>query len=113
MVADKAHRDGIRISHVNAWGTSRLAFDGSGKVLRGDEADLKSYSLCKFQVSDKVYNCDLNATYNIGSRYFIREILKSLQATVRLEALAKVPELSKRSTCTLSSLIRLNAVLAA
>ena len=113
MVTDKAHRDGIRISRINARGTSRLAFDGSGKVLRGDEADLKSYSLCKFQGSDKVYNCDLNATYNIGSRYFIREILKSLQATVRLEALAKVPELSKRSTCTLSSLIRLNAVLAA
>lgn len=34
IVTDRAHRMGIRISRVNAWGTSRLAFDGSGKVLR-------------------------------------------------------------------------------
>ena len=69
---------------------------------------LKSYSLCKFK-NGKVYNCDLNASYNIGARYFIREILKSLPATVRLDIEAKVPECSKRSTCTLSTLINLNA----
>ena len=34
MVTDKAHRKGIRVSRVNAWGTSRLAYDGSGKVER-------------------------------------------------------------------------------
>ncbi len=110
MVSDKAHRDGIRISTICAWGTSRLAYDGSGKVLRGKEAKLGSCSVCKFN-SGKVYNCDLNATYNIGSRYFIRELLKSLPVKARLVAEAKVPRLAKRSTCTLSTLISLNAVL--
>ena len=145
MVSDKAHRLGMRVSRVNAWNTSRLAFDGSGRVIRGrkdnrpmrsetgkgkdlesnrmtkaqvkqaekekeyeEGCKLKSYSLCKFK-NGKVYNCDLNASYNIGARYFIREILKSLPATVRLDIEAKVPECSKRSTCTLSTLINLNA----
>jgi len=112
MVANKAHRLGMRISHINAWGISRLAYDGSGRVLRGMEADLNSYSVCKFQTG-KTYNCDLNASYNIGARYFIREIIKSLPATARLDIEAKVPQCSKRSTCTLSTLINLNAVLSA
>ncbi len=110
MVTDKAHRLGMRIAHVNAWGTSRLAYDGSGPVLRGKKADLGSYSLCKFS-NGKTYNCDLNASYNIGARYFIREILKSLPVTVRLGIEAKVPQCTKRSTCTLSMLINLNAEL--
>lgn len=112
MVADKAHRLHIHVVHVNAWGTSRLAFDGSGRVQRGREANLDSYSLCRFQ-NGKVYNCDLNASYNIGARYFIREQLKSLPETERLAIEAKVPQCTKRSTCTLSTLINLNAVLAA
>ena len=58
-----------------------------------------------------IYNCDLSATYNIGSRYFIREILKSLPVRERLELEAKVPQVTKRSTCTLSTLISLNAEL--
>ena len=41
----------------------------------------------------------------------IREILKSLPAKVRLAIKAKVPQLAKRSTCTLSSLFSLNAEL--
>lgn len=110
MVADKAHRSGIRISHICAWGTSRLAYDGAGRVLRGKEADLSAYSLCRFQ-NGKVYNCDLSASYNIGSRYFIREILKSLPARERLALEAKVPQAARRSTCTLSTLISLNAEL--
>ena len=110
MVTDKAHRLGMRVSRICAWGTSRLAFDGSGPVLRGKQADLPTYSLCRFQ-SGKVYNCDLSASYNIGSRYFIKEILKSLPARGRLELEAKVPQVSKRSTCTWSTLINLNAEL--
>ena len=35
MVTHKAHALGIRVSTVCAWNTSRLAFDGSGRVLRG------------------------------------------------------------------------------
>lgn len=111
MVRDKAHRIGMRISHICAWGTSRFAYDGSGRIiLRGKESELPTYSLCRFQ-NGKVYNCDLSASYNIGSRYFIRKILKSLPAKVRLELEAKVPQASKRSTCTWSTLINLNAEL--
>ena len=114
VVADKAHRLGMRISRVNAWNTSRLAFDGSGRVLRGKESEKvgSSYSVCEFQ-GGKVYNCDLNAAYNIGARYYIREILKSLPETGRLALEAKVPSCAKRSTCTLSTLISMHAALAA
>ena len=110
IVETKAHRLGIRISRVCAWGTSSLAFDGSGRVLRGRDAGLGSYSLCRFE-NDKVYNCDLSASYNIGSRYYVREILKSLPARERLALEAKVPQAAKRSTCTLSTLINLDAEL--
>ena len=112
MVMDKAHRLGIRISHICAWGTSKLAYDGSGYVLRGKDAGFNSYSVCRFS-NGKAYNCDLNATYNIGARYFIREILKSVPVRVRLQLEANVPQVCKRSTCTLSTLIKLNAVLSA
>ncbi|MBQ9328526.1 MAG: transposase, partial [Solobacterium sp.] len=90
---------------------SKLAFDGSGTVKRGRGiSENASYSVCQFQ-NGKMYNCDLNASYNIAARYFVREILKSLSETARLATLAKVPECAKRTTCTLSSLFRLNAVL--
>ena len=112
IVSIKAHRLGMRISRVNAWGTSRLAYDGSGYTERGHDAGLASYSLCRFK-SGKVYNCDLNASYNIGARYYIREILAALPARDRLRTEAKVPRCCKRSTCTLSDLISLNAALAA
>lgn len=114
IVTDKAHRLGMRISRVNAWNTSRLAFDGSGHVVRGKESEKAggSYSVCEFQ-NGKVYNCDLNAAYNIGARYYIREILKSLPVTERLAMEAKVPACAKRSTCTLSTLISMYAVLLA
>ncbi|MDD6281988.1 MAG: transposase, partial [Oribacterium sp.] len=55
--------------------------------------------------------CDLSASYNIGARYFIREILKSLDESSRLAIEAKVPQSAKRSTCTFSTLISLNAEL--
>ena len=111
IVTNKAHRLGMRISHICAWGTSKLAYDGSGTVLRGEDGGFNTYGLCKFQ-NGKTYICDLSATYNIGARYFIREILKSLDESSRLLIEAKVPQCSKRSTCTFSTLISLNAVLA-
>lgn len=70
-----AHRNGMRISRVCAWETSRLAFAGSGRIQRGVDAGLASYSVCRFQTG-KIYNCDLNASYNIGARYFLREYKK-------------------------------------
>ena len=112
IVTNKAHRLGMRISHICAWGTSKLAYDGSGRVFRGKDAGFSTYELCKFQ-NGKTYNCDLSASYNIGARYFIREILKSLDANSRLDIEAKVPQCTKRSTCTFSTLISLNAELTA
>lgn len=110
IVTNKAHRLGMRISHVCAWGTSRLAYDGSGTVQRGRDGGFSTYELCKFQ-NNKIYNCDLSASYNIGARYFVREILKSLPEKERLALEAKVPQAAKRSTCTFSTLISLNAEL--
>lgn len=111
IVTSKAHRLGMRISHICAWGTSKFAYDGSGSILRGKDGGFNTYELCKFQ-NGKTYNCDLSASYNIGARYFIREILKSVDASSRLGIEAKVPQCTKRSTCTFSTLISLNAVLA-
>ena len=76
---EMAHRNGMRISTVNPKGTSMYAYDGSGKV----ERDENNYSICVFQ-NKKVYNCDLSASYNIASRYFVREYLKPLDANLRL-----------------------------
>lgn len=112
IVANKAHRLGMRISHVCAWRTSALAYDGRGRVLRGKDAGFNTFEICRFP-SGKIYNCDLSASYNIGARYFIREILKSLNESSRLLIEAKVPQCGKRSTCTFSTLVNLNAVLIA
>lgn len=103
----KAHKSGIRISHICAWGTSKLAFDGSGKVLRGKDADLGTYELCKFS-NGKVYNCDLSASYNIGARYFIREIQKTMSVRIWSDIVAKVPECQKRTQCTYNTLLAIN-----
>jgi IS605 OrfB family transposase len=112
IVMTRAHLLGMRISRVNPWGTSSLAFDGSGPVIRGEllASGRKNYQLCLFSTG-KEYNSDLNASYNIGSRYYIREILKSLPEMERLAVEAKVPQLTKRTTCVLADLISLNVVL--
>lgn len=104
MVEHKAHRCGIRISRICAWGTSKLAYDGSGEVKRDED----NRALCTFS-NGKRYNCDLSASYNIGARYFIREILKPLPVTARSELLAKVPDAQRRTSCTLFTLRTLAA----
>ena len=107
VLAQRAHQYGLRIARVNARYTSRLAFDGSGWSKRGREiAPEIPYALMEFP-SGKTYNADLNASYNIGARYFIRHILKTVTETQRLALEAKVPQVAKRSTCTLSDLINL------
>ena len=105
IVTDKAHRKGMHISRICAWNTSRLAYDGSGRVTRGIDGN---YSICRFK-NGKTYHCDLSASYNIGARYFIREVIKSLPATVRSALEAKVPRVAARSTCTWSDYISLLA----
>lgn len=106
IVEHQAHRIGIRIRYINPRNTSRLAFDGSGEVQR----DQHNASLCRFSTG-KQYNCDLNASYNIGARYFIRELLKPVSETERSRLVAKVPEAGRRTCCTLSTLFSLCAVL--
>lgn len=112
IVEHKCHLIGMRFARVCAINTSRLAFDGSGSVIRGKESSKTNgnYSLCEFS-NGKIYNCDLNASYNIGARYYIREILRSKSEKTRLALEAKVPSLSHRSTCTMSDLYDLRAVL--
>lgn len=104
-VCAKAHTVGIRYSVVNPRNTSALAFDGSGKVVR----DKNNASLCTF-TTGKRYNADLNASYNIAARYFIREFQKSASESKWSKVLAKVPELSSRINTTLASLINLAKV---
>lgn len=104
-----ASRNGIRVSYVCAVNTSRLAFDGSGKVLRGFEAGFATNELCRF-TNGKVYNCDLSASKNIAARYFIRVLTKSVPEKVLLSARAKVPELGTRTSCVLATLISFSAV---
>ena len=103
----QAHRLGMRISRVCAWKTSALAFDGSGKVVR----DPRNHSLAVFQ-NGKQYNCDLSASYNIGARYFIREILKPVPATERSALEAKVPAVQRRTTCVYADLLKLREQMA-
>ena len=64
---------------------------------------------CTFKTG-KRYEADLSASYNIGGRYLIRELLKACPGTEASEARAKVPGLSARAICTLSTYISLLAV---
>jgi IS605 OrfB family transposase len=105
-VEHKAHRQGIRVSRICAWGTSKLAYDGSGRVLRGKDAGFSTYELCKFS-NGKIYNCDLSASYNIGARYFIRELEKSTSAKKWSLIQAKVPECAKRTQCTYNTFVEI------
>ncbi|QQK74280.1 transposase [Salicibibacter cibarius] len=100
-VTEMAHYLGMRMSRVNARYTSALAYDGSGKVERNMKKDLATFT------TGKVYHADLSASYNIGARYFVRGIQKSMSETKWLSLQAKVPEVAKRTYTTLSSLISL------
>ena len=100
IATHKTHKRHMRVSHICAWGTSKLAFDGSGNVIR----DKNNYALATF-TNGKQYNCDLSASYNIGSRYFIRELLKPYSATDRSQLWAKVPTAKRRTTCTYTTLV--------
>ena len=99
----QAHRKRMRVSRICAWNTSRQAYDGSGAVTR----DWEDHSLCTFQTG-KRYNCDLSASYNIGARYFIRELLKPLPATERSLLEAKVPPVRRRTSCVYADLRELH-----
>ena len=103
ITTSMAHKIGIHVNTVCAYGTSKFAFDGSGIVTRHND----NRSICTFPTG-KVFNADLNASFNIASRYFIKEIQKSQSNTDWLALTAKFPECAKRSTCTLSTLISIS-----
>lgn len=90
MVKNKAHSMGIRFSRVDARNTSALAFDGSGYVRRSTKGDIATFT------TGKIYHADLNASYNIAARYFLRELER-----------AKVPVRIDRTSQTLDTLINL------
>ncbi|MDD6674336.1 MAG: transposase [Lactimicrobium massiliense] len=105
-VESLAHHYGIRISRVNAWGTSRLAYDGSGRVRRGREVSKDTpYDVCVFK-SGKIYNCDLSASYNIGARYFIRGVFMESP-----NLMTKVSGIGSGTQRTLADLWKINRVL--
>ncbi len=106
IAIQKAHEAGIRVSRVCAWGTSAGAYDGSGRVIRGKDAGFGTNAMCRFQ-NGKTYNCDLNASYNIGARYYCREILKTLPETERSRVGAKVPGCGRRTSCTYADLLEM------
>ena len=54
----------------------------------------------------KKYHADLNASYNIGARFFIRAAIKSLYEKKRLALWANVPEVLVRTQQTLSTLYK-------
>ena len=98
----QAHRHGMRLSRVCAWGTSKYDFDGSGIVDRHSVYHFEhgqkvyNYSLCTFQ-NGKIYNCDLSAAQNIGARFFLREYEK--------EGAEDLPSTPKRTLNTLRELV--------
>ena len=65
LVEQKMAEAGGQVVYVYARGTSSWAFDGSGRVKR-DKAQHELATL----PSGKQYNADLNASYNIGARYW-------------------------------------------
>ena len=85
---------GGRMATVAARNTSKFAYDGSGAVTRSVGGN---YSICKFK-SGKIYNCDLNATYNIAAKYFLRSREADKAGS------GKSPELASRTPITLSML---------
>ena len=120
-ITHQAHLHGIRVSTVSPAGTSAEAFDGSGQVVR----DKSNYSLCTLQSlnkngKQKQYNTDLNASYNIGARYFlrlIRNFLKTKESLVlisedeRSNTVGKIPGLLEVKRSTLNTLLLTNSYL--
>lgn len=105
LVRAMALRNGIRVFIINPSNTSALAYDGSGKVAR----DENNFSKCTF-ANGKQYDCDLSASYNIAARYFLRAMQKAMSPEAWEAVLAEVPELSKRTNCTLSTLWKLSEI---
>ena len=98
LIEQKFIELGGRVVYVYARGTSSWAYDGSGKLKR----DPKQYELATFSTG-KQYNCDLNASYNIGARYWAM-VLKLTHRKDEQAASGKSSCAAPRIPVTLSSL---------
>jgi hypothetical protein len=67
LTQDKWAECGSKTITVIAAYTSKLAYDGSGRLKR----DEKNHALATFK-SGKQYNCDLNGSYNIAARGWLK-----------------------------------------
>jgi hypothetical protein len=66
---------GGTVAFVNPWGTSAWAYDGSGKVVRPAGAHDRAVF-----TTGKHYDADLNAAYNIASKYWVRRLAENAAA---------------------------------
>lgn len=98
LVESKFAEAGGKTVYVYARGTSSWAYDGSGKVRR----DSQNYELATF-ASGKQYNADLNASYNIGARYWAWK-LKLTRRKDGQSAPGRSPGALPRMPVTLSTL---------
>ena len=73
------------------------------------QCDSKSPLSRETDAPETIYNCDLSASYNIGARYFIRELLKPLPATERSLLEAKVLPVKRRTSCVYADLRKLHS----
>ena len=107
----KGHAKGIKFSRVWSSGTSKYAYDGSGEVIRIHHGKVAIFE------NGKIYNADLNASYNIAARYWIREFLdpKSrarngiVVGSVDINSIV-LPARHQQTLASLTSLVRLMAM---
>jgi putative transposase len=64
QVEPSAAELGLKVALVAPRGTSAWAYDGTGRVPRSSRAN---HGRCRFS-TDKEYDCDLSAAYNIAAR---------------------------------------------
>ena len=120
LVEHKCHALGKQMSTIGGYNSMYLAFDGSGKGNRtnGDGIKNKQGKFLEFTTGKK-YNIYLNASYNIGARYFLREkaredkkklekkINKKLETNSDIDKQAEVI-FGKTSDRTLNTLLQYN-----
>lgn len=124
MVESKAHLHGMRFSTVCAWNTSRLAFDGSGRVLR----DRDNYSMCTFPNPNYVEppkgkearvstdsskeantsNGQASSDAKVSAKTVVTRSVKASKARSKVQNLAKY-EGGKRYHCDLSASYNIGA----
>lgn len=86
---------GGKVIDIVAAYTSKLAYDGSGLVKR----NRSNYAIARF-ASGKIYNCDLNGSYNIAAR----GIIKLTSRNDREDSTSKCSGKSPRSWAVLCDL---------